>query len=129
MERPGRLPLLKANGGPRRNCRPRSCSRRSTASPWGAAPARSRPSPHDRTPDFARDAVAPVHVYLEEAAGILAVGRPVRRRTRQLLGAALRHALALSTWHSLTTNGITRTDATKLLAALVEAAAERGTAV
>jgi AcrR family transcriptional regulator len=72
--------------------------------------------------DFARDAVTPLDAYLEEAAEILTVGRPVRGRRRQLLGRALRHALAFSTWHSLTTNGIGRSDAAKLVTALVEAA-------
>ena len=64
--------------------------------------------------DFARDAVAPLRAYLEEAAEILTVGRPVRGRRRQLLVGALRHALAFSTWHSLTANGIARPDAAKL---------------
>jgi AcrR family transcriptional regulator len=73
--------------------------------------------------DFARVAVAPLHAYLEEAAEILTIGRPARGRRRQLLGGALRHALAFSTWHSLTTSGIGRSDAAKLIAALVEAAA------
>ncbi len=73
--------------------------------------------------DFARDAVAPLRAYLEEATQILTVGRPVRGRRRHLLVAALRHALAFSTWHSLTTNGITRANATMLVTALVEAAA------
>jgi uncharacterized protein YjlB len=73
--------------------------------------------------DFARDAVAPLHAYLEEAAEILTIGRPVRGRRRQLLGGALRHALAFSTWHSLSTNGIGRSDAAKLVTALVEGAA------
>ena len=79
--------------------------------------------------DFERVAVAPVDAYLEEAAEILTVGRRVRGRRRQLLMGALRHALAFSTWHSLSTNGIGRSDATRLTAALVEAAArgsERG---
>jgi AcrR family transcriptional regulator len=75
--------------------------------------------------DFARDAVAPLHAYLEEAAEILTIGRPARGRRRQLLRGALRHALAFSTWHSLTANGIGRSDAAKLSAALVEAAAAR----
>ena len=80
--------------------------------------------------DFARDAVAPLHAYLGQAAEILAVGHPVRGRRRQLLVGALRHALAFPTWQSLTTNGITRADAAKLVTALVEAAATppRGTA-
>jgi hypothetical protein len=53
----------------------------------------------------------------------LTIGRPVRGRRRQLLGGALRHALAFSTWHSLSTNGIGRSDAAKLVTALVEGAA------
>jgi AcrR family transcriptional regulator len=73
--------------------------------------------------DFARDAIAPLHAYLDEAAEILTVGRRVRGRRRRLLAGALRHALAFSTWHSLWANGIGRSDAAKLVAALVEAAA------
>jgi AcrR family transcriptional regulator len=72
--------------------------------------------------DFARDAMAPLYVYLDEAAELLTIGRPVRGRRRQLLRGALRHALAFSTWHSLATNGIGRSDAAKLTTALVEAA-------
>jgi AcrR family transcriptional regulator len=72
--------------------------------------------------DLARNAVAPLHTYLEQAAEILTSGRPARGRTRHLLQGALRHALAFSTWHSLTTNGIERSDATRLVSALVEAA-------
>jgi AcrR family transcriptional regulator len=72
--------------------------------------------------DSARDAVAPLQAYLEEAAEILAIGRQTRGRRRQLLGAALRHALAFSTWRSLSTNGIGRSDAARLVTALVEAA-------
>ena len=60
--------------------------------------------------DFARDAVAPLHAYLEEAAGILASGR--RRRLA-------RHALAFSTWRSLSANGIGRKQAARLMTALV----------
>jgi AcrR family transcriptional regulator len=80
--------------------------------------------------DLARDAVAPLHAYLEEAAEILAIGRPVRGPRRHLLEAALRHALAFPTWYSLTTTGITRPDAAELITALVETAAtpERRTA-
>ena len=73
--------------------------------------------------DPARDAVAPLHAYLEEAAEVLAVGRRARGRRRQLLGGALRHALAFSTWRSLSSNGIARSDAAKLVTALVEGAA------
>ena len=73
--------------------------------------------------DLARRAVAPLHAYLEEAAEILASGRPGRGKRRHLLIAALRHAIAFPTWHSLTTNGIARSDAAKLITALVEVAA------
>src|SRR5262245_42420850 len=68
--------------------------------------------------DHARAATAPLHAYLEEAAEILTIGRRLRGTRRQLLLAALRHALAFSTWHSLTGNGIQRPDAAKLVAAL-----------
>jgi AcrR family transcriptional regulator len=73
--------------------------------------------------ELARDAVAPLHAHLEEAAQILTSGHPARGQKRQLLLGAIRHALAFSTWHSLTTNGIARSDAAKLVTALVEAAA------
>jgi AcrR family transcriptional regulator len=72
--------------------------------------------------DFAHEAVAPLHAYLEEAAEALAIGRRARGRRRQLLGGALRHALAFPTWRSLSTNGIGRSDAVKLMTALVEGA-------
>jgi AcrR family transcriptional regulator len=72
--------------------------------------------------EVARDAVAPLRAYLEDAAEILAAGRSARGRRRQLLEGALHHALAFSTWHSLTANGIGRSDAAKLVTALVEAA-------
>ena len=72
--------------------------------------------------DFAHDAVAPLQEYLDEAAEVLTVGRRVRGRRRQLLRRALRHALDFSTWRSLSTNGIGRSDAAKLVTALVEAA-------
>jgi AcrR family transcriptional regulator len=70
--------------------------------------------------DFARDAVAPLHAFLEEAADILTIGRPVRGRRRQLLGGAVRHALAFSTWRSLSTNGIGRAEAATLMTTLIE---------
>ncbi|HEY7792901.1 MAG TPA: helix-turn-helix domain-containing protein, partial [Gaiellaceae bacterium] len=63
--------------------------------------------------EVARDAVAPLRAYLEDAAEILAAGRSARGRRRQLLEGALHHALAFSTWHSLTANGIGRSDAAK----------------
>ena len=76
--------------------------------------------------EFARDAVAPLDAYLDEAAEVLAVGRPVRGRRRRLLVGALRHALAFSTWRSLTASGIGRADAAALVTALVDAAATSG---
>jgi AcrR family transcriptional regulator len=72
--------------------------------------------------DSAREAMAPLETYLEEAAEILTSGRRVRGRRRQLLTGALRHALAFSTWRSLSANGIARSDAVKLIASFVEAA-------
>jgi AcrR family transcriptional regulator len=72
--------------------------------------------------EFARGAVAPLHAYLEEGAEILIVGHRARGRRRQLLSGALRHALAFSTWRSLSANGIGRSDAVKLVSALVDAA-------
>jgi AcrR family transcriptional regulator len=72
--------------------------------------------------DFARDAVAPLHSYLEEAAEVLTNGRRARGRRRQVLRGAVRHALAFSTWRSLSANGIGRSDGAKLVAELVEAA-------
>ena len=71
----------------------------------------------------ARDATAPLQAYLEDAVESLAIGRPVRGRKRRLLRGALSHALAFSTWQSLTKSGLERSDATKLVTALVEAAA------
>jgi len=73
--------------------------------------------------DSARDAVAPLQAYLAEAAEVLTHGRRLRGRRRQVVAGALRHALAFSTWRSLSANGIGRSDAAKLVTALVEAAA------
>jgi AcrR family transcriptional regulator len=72
--------------------------------------------------DFARDAVAPLNAYLDEAAGILMAGRQVRGRRRELLRGAVRHALAFSTWRSLSAGGVDREDAVRLVTALVRAA-------
>jgi AcrR family transcriptional regulator len=66
--------------------------------------------------DLARAAVAPLHAYLGEAAGILATSR------RRVARAAVRHALAFSTWQSLASNGIKRSDAVRLVTALVDSA-------
>jgi len=73
--------------------------------------------------DFARAAMEPFDAYLDDAAEVLIAGRRARGRRRELLRGALRHALAFSTWQSLSANGVERGDAVKLAAALVEAAA------
>jgi len=73
--------------------------------------------------EFARNAVIPLQSHLEEAAETLIAGRSLRGRRRQLLVAALRHALAFSTWQSLSASGVARGDAVTLVTALVEAAA------
>jgi AcrR family transcriptional regulator len=73
--------------------------------------------------DFARDAVLPLQAYLDEAVAVLAAGRRARGRRRDLLLGALRHALAFSTWRSLTASGMTRANAVTLMTALADAAA------
>jgi AcrR family transcriptional regulator len=72
--------------------------------------------------DFAHDAVAPLHAYLDEAVEVLTTGRRARGRRRELLKGTLRHALAFSTWLSLSGNGVARSEAARLIGALVEAA-------
>jgi AcrR family transcriptional regulator len=72
--------------------------------------------------ELARAAVAPLNAYLDQAAEILISDHQARGRNRQLLAGAVRHALAFTTWHSLSTNGIERPDAAKLSTALAEAA-------
>ncbi|MGD9572758.1 MAG: TetR/AcrR family transcriptional regulator [Thermoleophilia bacterium] len=73
--------------------------------------------------DFARDAVVPFEAFLDEAAGVLAAGRPARGRRGEVLRAALGHALAFSTWRSLTGGGLIRAEAVALASAVVDAAA------
>jgi AcrR family transcriptional regulator len=68
--------------------------------------------------EYARDAVAPLDAFLDEATGVLIAGREGR-----LVEAAVRHGVAFSTWRSLTANGVSRSDAVRLVSALVEAAA------
>jgi len=72
--------------------------------------------------DHARAATAPLHAYLDEAVEILMIGRRLRGARKELLTGALHHALAFTTWHSLSTNGIKHEDAVKLITALVETA-------
>ena len=76
--------------------------------------------------DFARTAVAPLDEYLGEAVDVLLAGRQARGRRRVLLRGALSHAVAFSTWRSLSANGVGRGDAAGLAAALVESAADVG---
>jgi len=73
--------------------------------------------------DHARDAIAPLDAYLDQAAQTLIRGHRARSRRRHLLRAALRHGIAFSTWRSLTTNSIARAEAVTLITAFVEAAA------
>ena len=74
------------------------------------------------TLDFAREAIGPLDDYLAEAAELLLAGRGARGRRRELLRGALRHALDFSTWRSMSSNGIQRSDAVQLSAGLVETA-------
>ncbi len=68
--------------------------------------------------------LAPLQSYMATTAKILATGRPVRGRRRQVLAAALNHATDFRTWRSLTADGqITRTDAVQLASGLVDTAA------
>lgn len=75
--------------------------------------------------DFARDAIAPLDAHLDQAAAVLTAGRNVRGRRGRLLGAALRHAVAFSTWRSLAETGIDRADAVTLVTGIVDAAEKR----
>ena len=72
--------------------------------------------------DFAREAIAPLLAHLDAAVEILAAGRRPRGRRGTLLTGALHHALAFSTWRSLSANGVGRTDAVTIVTALVDAA-------
>ncbi|HEX6022940.1 MAG TPA: helix-turn-helix domain-containing protein [Solirubrobacter sp.] len=65
--------------------------------------------------DFARDAMAPLHTYLDDTATVLAEGRD-----GPLVKPAVRHAIAFSTWQSLSANGLDRTTAARLMTALVD---------
>jgi AcrR family transcriptional regulator len=66
------------------------------------------------------------HGYLRAAADVLMIGRHLRGRAAQRTRAALGHALAFSTWRSLTEEqGLTRDDAVALMCALVECASRR----
>ena len=58
-----------------------------------------------------------------EATDILAAGRSARGRRRQVLTTAIRHVIDFRTWHSLAAGDLTRAEGSRLMAALVEAAA------
>jgi AcrR family transcriptional regulator len=74
--------------------------------------------------DALRPAVAPLQGQFAAMTEILAAGWAVRGRRRSVLEAALRHALDLRTWRSLTVdNGLSRAEAVGLIGALVVAAA------
>jgi AcrR family transcriptional regulator len=74
--------------------------------------------------DAVRPTLAPLEAYLAEAAEILAAGWPTRGRRRQVLAAALRHAVDFRSWRSLAAESrITRAEAVELAGALVVAAA------
>jgi AcrR family transcriptional regulator len=74
--------------------------------------------------DALRPTLLPLQAFLAEAVEILARGWPGRDPRRRVLAAALRHAVDFQTWRSLTADTtIARTEAIKLVTALVEAAA------
>jgi AcrR family transcriptional regulator len=71
------------------------------------------------------DSVAPLLAFLHETTEVLMVGRKVGGRRPRLVRAALRHALAFATWRSLSTGGVNRSDAVRLMTALIDAADAR----
>ena len=88
---------------PGRSRRVARCSRspsRTRAGPCDSTPTTRAPSRCSATSsarelvDFARQAVAPLNAYLDEGRRDPANRRNVRGRRRQLIGGALRHALA-----------------------------------
>lgn len=68
--------------------------------------------------------LGPLQEFLDSAVDLLAIGWPARGRRRQVLTAALRHAVDFQMWRSLTANrSLTRAEAVELVTALVAAAA------
>jgi AcrR family transcriptional regulator len=64
--------------------------------------------------------------YLQATRNVLLAGRGLRSRRAQRTGAAIGHALAFTTWHSLTRDqGLTNDDAAALMTVLIEDAAVR----
>jgi AcrR family transcriptional regulator len=73
--------------------------------------------------DAMRPTLEPLENYQAEAVEILAGGWLARGERRQVLTAALRHAIDFSTWRSLAgAHRITQSEAVALITALVEAA-------
>ena len=72
-----------------------------------------------------RRPVARMGQWFEAAHEVLMRGRPERGARRRLVGAAVSHAMAFHTWHSLVVEqGVPEPDAVELMAALVAAAAD-----
>lgn len=68
--------------------------------------------------------LVPLQALMRDAVAILMAGWPTRGRRRQVLAAALRHAIGFDTWRSLAADKtLTRTEAVELVTALVSAAA------
>jgi AcrR family transcriptional regulator len=74
--------------------------------------------------DAVRPTLEPMAEYQAETVEVLAAGWPARGRRRNVLKAALYHAVDFTTWRSLASGErVTRDEAIVLVAALVEAAA------
>jgi AcrR family transcriptional regulator len=70
------------------------------------------------------DSVAAGTAYLDEVGRTLVRGRPERGKARRRKAAAIGHALAFLTWHSLVREqGLPTADAVELMAGMVERAA------
>jgi AcrR family transcriptional regulator len=77
----------------------------------------------EATMPLVQERFAALRSYFEAARDTLMAGRNVRGAARQRTRAALGHATAFSTWKSLVREqGVTDTDATELICALVTAA-------
>ena len=73
-----------------------------------------------------RPTLVPMQQYLEQVAEILTKGWVAGGRKRQLLGAALHHAIDFQAWRSLSRGGrITRAAAIQLMTGLVDTATKR----
>ncbi len=78
----------------------------------------------EMTVPLVRERFAAFRDYFAAARGALMAGRKLRGRARRRTQAALGHAIAFSTWKSLTQEqGLTNAEAASLVAALVRAAA------